>query len=405
MNRKIIAPLLVVIIIAGISITILLGNQEETIDSRIHSLMEEGNIPSLAAGIIVNDTMVWSKGYGEQSDINTVYMIGSVTKMFTSTAIMQLVENDKLDLDADINTYIPFSLRNPNNPNTPITIRMLLTHRSGINRDTSSAILWTLDTEALTWANNNLGTNFTIWETRPTLEEFLEGSLIPSGQYYDPVNWASQPDLTFTREYSNTGYLLLSYIVEQVTDQTFTEYLNENILTPLNMTSTGYDHNEFSNRNAIPYELRLNNNFAYPIYNSYYFGAGGLRSTVPDLGNFLIAHMNQGCYQNTFILQPDTVDYMQTSQYQNSSYGSGGAWTLIGWNGGLPLNWPPDKNQTNFGHGGAAPGYRAQIAFQTVGNSKYGIVFLTNRGDSFVGDSYLIHTFLPNLSELLFEEA
>ena len=396
MEKKIIILLILIIVVAGIvSSASYLLNQLESIDAKIQSLMEKGNIPSLAAGIIVNETMIWSQGYGDQSDIDTVYMIASVSKMFTATAVMQLVENDKLDLDADINTYIPFSVRNPNNPNTTITIRMLLTHRSGISGNISSEVRWGYDTESLTWANNNLGTNITLWETRPTLREYLEETLNPSGQYYSPENWVSQPGSVWEVrgwDYSNTGYLLLGYIVEQVTGQTFTEYLNENVLAPLDMTSTGYDYNEFSNRNAIPYELINNNNFALPLYNHYNLGAGGLRSTVPDLGNFLIAHMNQGRYQNTVILQPDTVDFMQTSQ---APY-----WTLIGWNGGKP----PRKNDP-IAHGGAVAGYHARIAFQTVGNSKYGIVFVTNRSNIFVKDSYLSNTFLPNLAELLFEEA
>ena len=180
--------LIVVIFFAGIvSSALVLLNQDElteSIDTKIQSLMEKGDIPSLAVGIIINDTMVWSQGYGEQSDINTVYIIGSVTKMFTATAIMQLVENNKLDLDADINTYIPFSVRNPNQPNTPITARMLLTHRSGISEDGYSEYQWGFDTETLTWANNNLGTNFTIWETSPTLRKYLDETLNPSGKYY-----------------------------------------------------------------------------------------------------------------------------------------------------------------------------------------------------------------------------
>jgi CubicO group peptidase (beta-lactamase class C family) len=199
-EKKIIALFIVIVVTAGIIFSTLYllnqGEQPESIDVKIQSLMEEGNIPSLAAGIIINDNMIWSQGYGQQSDIDTVYMVGSVTKMFTATAIMQLVENGKLDLDADINTYIPFSVRNPKSPNTPISIRMLLTHQSGISKDVTSEILWDYDTEMLTWANNTLEANITLWENRPTLREFLEGSLNPSGQYYVPENWASPLGLT-----------------------------------------------------------------------------------------------------------------------------------------------------------------------------------------------------------------
>ena len=402
LNKKIatllIVAAIVVAIVAGVTVTTLFfSNQEETIDNRIQDLMEEGDIPSFAAGIIINDTMVWSKGYGEQSDLDTVYMIGSVTKMFTATVIMQLYDNDLLDLDADINDYIPFSVRHPDFPNTPITIRMLLTHKSGIADSVSNKTLWDFDAEMLTWANNNLGANITLWNARPTLGAFLNGSLNPFGPYYSPENWVSQPGVQ--REYSGPGFLLLAYIVEQLTNQPFSEYLQKNVYDPLDMTSTGYDYADFTGRNAVPYELRDNENFAYPVYNQYDLGGGGLRSTVPDLGNFLIAHMNQGSYNNAQILQPQTVDLMQTSQYTMFGHELGG-FTYIGHG----LGWPLYKDQT-IGHGGATPGYLAQIAFQTVGNSKYGIVFLLNRGASLVEDDYLVNMFFPTVIDILFDEA
>ena len=102
--RKIILGVILIGVVAtaSIGIVIFLDTPPITDDSRIQQLMDEGDIPSFAAGIIINDTLVWSKGYGEQPSLDTVYMIGSVTKTFTATAIMQLNESGYLDLDADI---------------------------------------------------------------------------------------------------------------------------------------------------------------------------------------------------------------------------------------------------------------------------------------------------------------
>jgi len=398
MNKKIVALVIIAILVVAIAAGIIFfSSQEETVDSRIQNLMEQGDVPSLAAGIIVNDAMVWSSGFGEQSDLDTVYMVGSVTKMFTATAIMQLYDNDMIDLDADVNDYIPFSVRHPDFPNTPITVRMLLTHRSGIADEVSNKTLWDFSADMINWANDNLEANITLWDARPTLEEFLEGSITPSGKYYTPDNWGSQPETDW--EYSSTGYLLLAYVVEQLTDQSFSEYLQQNVLSPLDMQSTGYDYADFTGRNAIPYEWRDNVNFGYPLYNQYDLGGGGLRSTVGDLSNFLIAHMNQGQYHNTLILQPDTVDLMQTSQFSMFGHGFGG-YSFAGYG----LGWPLYKDQI-IGHGGAAPGYLAEIAFKTVGDSKFGIVFILNRGASLVEDDYLVNTFIPKMIEVLFDEA
>ena len=121
---------------------------------------------------------------------------------------------------------------------------MILTHRSGISGDVSNQTLWDFDTDMITWANDNLGADLPLWESRPTLEEFLNGSLNPGGPYYAPENWDSQPGGT-ERHYSNTGFLLLAYLVEQLTDQSYFEYLQENVLDPLDMTSSGFNHSDF----------------------------------------------------------------------------------------------------------------------------------------------------------------
>ena len=218
-NKKLIIGIIIVAAAAttGIISTVIIfqPQPQETIDSRINSLMSQGNIPSLAAGIVINDTLVWSKGYGDQPDLDTVYMTGSVTKIFTATSIMQLYDDGILDLDANISEYLPFNVQHPSYPNTNITTRLLLTHRSGISNDVYNSTQWDFDTEMLNWSNNVLGTDVTLWDTRPTLGEFLNGSLNPNGPFYVPENWNWQPGGT-QRHYSNTGFLLLAYLVEQL---------------------------------------------------------------------------------------------------------------------------------------------------------------------------------------------
>lgn len=389
MNRKTTALLsiaiLAVAIASGLSVLFFL-NQEGNVDTKLQNLMDKGNVPSLAAGIVLNDTLVWSKGYGEQSDLDTVYMVGSVSKVFMATAMMQLYDKGLVDLDADINDYIPFSVRNPSFPNTAITVRMLLTHSPGLATDVSNQTLWDLDADSLKWSNDYLGTNFTILDSRPLLGEFLDESLNPSGAYYSSDNWASQPGTKF--EYSNAGFLLLGYIVEQITNQPLPEYVQQNILTPLDMQSTGYDYSDFAGRNAVPYDLKDNELFELPLYNSYNFGAAGLRSTVSDLSNFLIAHMNEGGYKGSHILQPETVYLMQTSQFTYFNQGLG--WQLFP---GI------------IGHGGSVVGYRAFIGFKIVDNGKVGIVFMINRNELLGEDKYLVDTVFHAMANVLFNEA
>jgi len=109
--------------------------------------------------------------------------------------------------------------------------------------------------------------------------------------------------------------------------------------------------------------------------------------------------MNQGIYNNTQILQPQTINLMQTEQINLFGNAFGG-YSFDGWG----LGWPIYLN--NFiGHGGACPGYLTQIAFKTATNSTYGIIFSLNRGASLVEDDYLVNEFLPLMNKLLFEEA
>ncbi|MHA1915692.1 MAG: serine hydrolase domain-containing protein [Promethearchaeota archaeon] len=399
-NKKIILGIAIIGIVAATSTGIaLVGNftqAESAIDTRIQQLMSEGDVPSMSVGIIINDTLVWSKGYGDLPDLNTVYMIGSVTKMFTATAIMQLYENNTLDLDANINNYIPFNVSHPLYPALNITIRQLLSHSSGISH--ADKPLWDFEDVMLEWFNTNLGSNYAPCDPRPTLGEFLNGSLNPAGPYYKSENWQNfEPGTDW--QYSNLGFLLLSYIVEQLSNQSYIDYLQKNVLNPLDMNSTGFYYQNFTERNAYPHELKDEETFKGPLFNSNDIGGGALRSTVPDLANFLIMHMNQGNYKSSQILQPQTVDLMQTAQF--SMFGNNwGGFTFIGYG----LGWPIYADNY-IGHSGATVGYIAHMSFKTVSTGKYGIVFMLNKGSSLAEDAQLVNTFFPSMIDTLYEEA
>lgn len=110
------------------------------IDVELQRIIQENNLPSLSACVVKNDSIVWLQtyGYGDIENRNnatkeTIYHVGSISKLIVVTAIMQLEEQGKIDLDEDITTYLPVVLRHPDFPNTPITTRMLLTHRASLS--------------------------------------------------------------------------------------------------------------------------------------------------------------------------------------------------------------------------------------------------------------------------------
>ena len=365
--------------------TSMLGNIDgklqslETLDEKIRFLMSKGDIPSMAAGIVVNDSLVWTGGYGADPH-ETVYLIASITKPFVATAILQLYEQNLVDLDADINEYLHFSLRHPEYPDKPITTRMLLTHQSGLAHYNIQYRSYVEDDETLDWRSENLGWSVVRYDPYPSFAEFLEGYLTPSGSYHSPDAWiSSEPGTQFY--YSSLGYDILGYVVERVTDQSFTDYLQENILDPLNMTSTGYSVSDFPESQAVPHErvygVLSKTLVKLPLYDRTIIGGGGMRSTVSDLAMFLIAHMNDGKIGGVQLLKPGTIELMHGKAVsfppQSPVVGYGYGWIH---NNEDPLNFIDMRGSQ--GHGGEYLGYMSAMWFVEEEQGGYGIILLTN---------------------------
>ena len=115
-------------------------------DEKVQEIVSDGELPSLQIAVIYQNQLAWSKSYGQNASVNSAYMNGSVQKVFDATAVLQLYERKLIDLDANISDYIPFQVRHPRYPDTPVTVRMLLSHRSGLD---SLDHQFTWDTENL----------------------------------------------------------------------------------------------------------------------------------------------------------------------------------------------------------------------------------------------------------------
>jgi CubicO group peptidase (beta-lactamase class C family) len=384
-----------------------IGSIDETVDAQIRTLLEQGDIPSLAAGIVVNDSLAWAKGYGEQPDLDAVYGLGSIAKPFIATAVLQLYERGALDLDDDVNDYLPFAVRHPDYPDTPVTIRMLLAHRAGMAHDLPYSRIYDNDRKMLWWMFWNRGfdvENLTsLLARRRNLGEFLEKSFTPGGKYYLPEFWISEPGTAY--QYSNTGLqLLLPYVVEQVSRQPFADYVQENILDPLGMTSTGYEASEFSERLARPHERIDGKLRALP--RTGWNASGKLRSNVLDLSQFLIAHLNHGRNGDVQLLEPETIELMH------------GLISPLDWPAFFGLHWQGyglgwELYRDGYqGHPGACPGYLSNMVFREEQQGGFGVVLMVNRGASFdtvkwASDSYaaILKLLLEEAAELYQEQA
>lgn len=273
--------------------------------------------------------VIFSEGFGManmEHDIpntpNTKHRIGSITKQFTAALILQLVEEGKLELDKSISTYLP-DYKGP--AADVVTIHHLLTHSSGIPSYTSFP-------------------NFFEEESRDprTPKEFVK--------VFSDSTLQFTPGERFV--YNNSAYFLLGHIIEEVTGKSYEQVLQENILDPLDMKDTGYDHHSTIIKNrATGYEKDGDGYVNAPYLDmSLPYAAGSLYSTVEDLYKW-----DRALYKNE-ILSEESKKLMFTPQMPdgNSQYGYG--WSI----GALPLGNSNDSIPI-VAHGGGINGFNTLI--------------------------------------------
>jgi CubicO group peptidase (beta-lactamase class C family) len=344
-------------------------------DLQISFWMKIAGLPSLSACIIKDDQMIWSKGYGyydrskqKPATPDTIYVIASITKTIVGTALMQLYEKGLFNLDDDVNTFLPFDLRNPNFPDDPITFRMLLSHTSSLNENTQDQYYW----------YNFSGDPPFSFFPEPYLREFL----VPGGRYYDTSVWNTTYRPGEYRMYANVGFDLISYLVELISGEPFLEYCDTHIFSPLDMKNTGFNLSCFDiDQVAIPYQRYIGKYYKIneltfwfgedtppgQYWRMRYYPAGGLYTTVTDLSHFLIAHMNDGIYNGTRILKKETVELMHTPQPGNpiGMYWYGLAWLT-----------ETMKGITASGHEGNEVGGKTIMLYNQT--EHIGVIYLTN---------------------------
>ena len=367
------------IVIAGF-LPILVDSRitEIDIDEEIKSLMNQAKIPSISACIVKNDSVVWYKGYGFYNSFwrwkpnkNTVYDIGSITKAFTATALMQLYEQGLFDLDDDVSNYLPYTLRNPKYPDTKITFRMLLSHQSSL------PLTWQKEWPRLAIA---FILNYLMGKTTPSLKEYF----VPGGCLYHPEVWTdNMPGDVFN--YSNAGYMILAYLIEKLSGQTFESYIKEHIFEPLEMHNTSFHIGDFNRKQlAVPFlEKKIFHLYyfliRFPMFNCE-FGAGGIFSSIEDLSHFFIAHMNNGTYNGVRILENSSIKLMHTIQYPNKGYPELFITWPTNWYYGLGWMFMNESGTMLQGHGGDSFGFQARMFYNET--DKTGIIFLLNRAMS-----------------------
>ena len=357
-------------------------NPSSSLDATIQNEMSVRHFPGVSTIIVKNNEIVWVESYGYADVANavevedtTVFLLASVSKLFTGTAAMQLHESGTVDLDNDINNYLPWSVEIPNFTNDSITIRQLMTHTSSIKDN------WGV-----------MGSFYGYPDPTITLSDCM-GSYFPiSGSNYNATgNFInSAPGTTY--QYSNMASALNGYVVEVSTGIPFDDYCDNNLFNTLCMENTAWHFSDFnSNQVAIPYSYQNGN---YSPHNHYGFADypnGQLRSTVLDLGNFMIAFLNGGNLNNNSILSSNTVDNMLSLQIPSLDTVQGLNWyrTKLYYSGGEAMLW---------GHSGGEQGVNTNLLIDPYND--IGICVLTNgEGDGlYICDALYDHALSMNVN-------
>ena len=366
------ATLVASLAVLGSGCSVFEGRYEDIsdVEDALQKEQEGQGIPSLAAAVVRDGAVVWETylGYADlgqqvKAGESTIYTVASVSKLVILTAALQLWENGKLDLDADISDYLPFRVRNPRFPDHPITCLHLMTHTSG-----------------LAWPSDEIPGFYDPYprDSAPPLAQWLPDFILPSGGYYFPAVWKdSAPGKV--ELYSNIGASLLAYIVERMSGLPFDEYCRDSIFLPLGMTSTSYRYRDLPATDlARPYSA---DRAPIEFHTTLGWPTADLKTTVRDFTHFLLVWMYGGEVEGVRILEPGTVD--EALKMRNPASGR----CLI-WLRGLG-DW--------YGHTGGVPGFSAVAEFQHP--TGIGVIVFANMRHASVYPGGRIHALLRRIAD------
>ena len=370
----------------------------------IESTMETHLIPGLSISIVKDNNIVWEEQLGYANIMNnvlvdedTMFILSSISKTVTSTALMQLFEDGLFNLDDDIDNYLPFNVNHPDFPLVPITFKMLLTHSSGIQDNWSVMTYYDGDSQL-------------------ELSYYLNQYFTPGGEFYSSnLNFTnSLPGSSYT--YTNNGAALIGLLVEEISNQPFNDYCNDNIFEPLSMDNAFWFLSEIDNLNQVasPYQVQSGaGNSCYIIgcgiydqnnpcfcdsvcidygdccfdyeqicgedgtgsnsgnlteYENYGYSdypSGQLRITSNNLAKFMSVYMNDGTYNDVRILDSETIELIKTIHYPTVNSMQGLMWY-----------YKNENERTLFGHNGGDIGSSTEMFISFSDN--IGVVLLTN---------------------------
>lgn len=334
--------------------------KEETAEKELKEIMEKNQAVGLAVVTVKDGEVIYNKSLGYKDLENKIalgdsdiFRIASISKSFTATAIMQLVEQGKLSLDADVSDLVGFKVRNPKYTETPITVKMLLSHTSSMND-----------------ANGY----FTINKINPD-----------SSKTWETAWNAYEPGTNY--EYCNLGFNTLGTILERISGERFDKYIVNHILNPLgiyggyevlSLDSTKfvklYSYNEADSsftHSPAAYSTREDEikNYVFGHSTPVFSPTGGLKVSALDLAKAMMMHMGNGTLSGVKIIDSTSSAMMQSKVAEKTDEGDSYGFAIR-------ISDQLLDNHTMIGHTGSAYGVFTSMFWDK--DKKFGFIVMTN---------------------------
>ncbi len=347
---------LIGLVIFSLFFPVISGAQENKAEAAIEQIMKENPVMGLSVAVVKDNKFIYTHSFGlKDAETNTpltndnIFRIASISKSFSATAIMQLAEAKKVNLDQDVSELVGFKIRNPKFPETVITLRLMLSHLSSIN--------------------DNQG-YFSLDSINPA----------KSANWYKCYN-SYEPGKGY--EYCNLNFNMIGTIIEKVSGERFDAYIQKHILEPLQLYGgyyvNGLDKSKFANiyeyqpdaakfvLSPNAYAPRTAEVAAYEMgYSTPIFSpTGGMKISAKDLATYMMMHANFGKYNGVRIISKKSSKRMQTAVSDLEPYG-------------FALETPATiiDGISMVGHTGSAYGLFSAMFFNP--SKKFGIVVISN---------------------------
>jgi len=325
-------------------------------DAYMAQTLKDWNTPGIGVGIVVNDKLVFAKGYGYRDyekklpfTSTTLHQIASNSKLFTAVAAGMLVEEGKLTWDKPIRESVPTIQFYNDQLNNNVTLRDMLSHRTGVTR------------------------HDLIWFKSP----FTRKELFDRLKYLEP-----QEPMRQTFLYNNLMFSAVGEIIELKSGQRWEQFVRDRIFTPLDMTTTTYSISDMTQHadHGVPFREKRD---SFELYKIPYYEdtegvapAGAIISNIDELSHWLIALMNDGKYNGKQVLPAKVLkDTLQPAIGLPNTLGEArGFWELLNPAYGMGRQTVSYRGHLLTFHGGDLPGFHSQVSFMP--NDKIGVIVL-----------------------------